>query len=266
MKISYAVTMKRILKIVLLLVVVLVGVLAALIAPAFIGNRAVMDGYEVNGVRIVADGFSSIGVIPIDDRQVVLVDAGNDTSGEAIMAELVRRRLDTGAVSMIFITHGHTDHVGAARLFPRAEVLALEADVPLVEGREASRGPLPRWFPVSETGITVARAISDGEVVTVGGVPIRVYAVPGHTAGSAAFFARGVLFLGDSANVTSDGELVGAPWIFSDSQEENRASLVRLEQRLIADGVTVDAIIPAHSGASEGISALTAFARANTEQ
>src|SRR5688572_13746471 len=107
MKISYAVRkpegvrlpfliMKRLLKIALLLVVVLVLVLAALIAPAFIGNRAVMDGYEVNGVRVVADGFSSMGVIPIDDRQVVLVDAGNDTSGEAIMAELARRRLDTG--------------------------------------------------------------------------------------------------------------------------------------------------------------------------
>ena len=266
MEISYAVTMKRILKIALLLIVVLVVVLAALIAPAFIGNRAVVDGYEVNGVRVVADGFSSIGVIPINDREVVMVDAGNDTSGEAILAELTRRRLDPGAVSAIFITHGHSDHIGAARLFPRAEVLALGAEVPLVEGRKASRGPLTRWFPVSDTGITVARPLTDGEVVTVSGVPIRVYAVPGHTEGSAAYFARGVLFLGDAANITSEGELVGAPWIFSDSQAENRASLVRLEQQLIADGVTVDAIIPAHSGASEGMSALTAFARANSVQ
>jgi glyoxylase-like metal-dependent hydrolase (beta-lactamase superfamily II) len=258
--------MKRFLKIALLLIVVFVLVLAALIAPAFIGNRAVMDGYEVNGVRVVADGFTTIGVIPIDDRQVVLVDTGNDASGEAIMAELSRRRLDAQAVSTIFLTHGHNDHIAAARLFPRAAVLALGAEVPLVEGREASRGPLPRWFRVNDTGITVARPLTDGEVVTVGGVPIRVYAVPGHTGGSAAYFARGVLFLGDSANVTSENALVGAPWVFSDSQAENRASLVRLEQKLIADGVTVDAIIPAHSGASQGMSALTAFATANTTQ
>ncbi len=53
-----------------------------------------------------------------------------------------------------------------------------------------------------------------------------------------------------------------ASW-FSDSQAENRASLVRLEQRLTADGANVTAIVPSHSGTAEGLAPLTDFARAN---
>jgi glyoxylase-like metal-dependent hydrolase (beta-lactamase superfamily II) len=89
-----------------------------------------------------------------------------------------------------------------------------------------------------------------------------VYAVPGHTAGSAAYLVNGVLFVGDSANVASDGSLIGSPWIFSDSQAGNRASLVRLEQRLAMDAVGVTTIVPSHSGTAEGLAPLTAFARA----
>lgn len=255
--------MKRLLKIVALVILLLVVVVGGLLAVTFMGRRPVADGQEINGLRIVADGFSGIGVIPIDGRQVALVDAGNDTTGEKILAELSRRGLGPEAVSAIFITHGHQDHIGAIRLFPKAQVMALQVEVALVEGRAGSRGPFTRLFPVSPTGITVTRPLRDGDVVTIGDVPVRVYAVPGHTAGSAAYFARGVLFIGDSADVASDGTLQGSPWIFSDSQPENRASLVRLEQRLVADGADVTAIVPAHSGPSDGLAPLAAFARAN---
>lgn len=255
--------MKRILKIAALLILLIVLGVGGLIAATFMGRRPVVDGQEINGVRIVADGISSVAIVPIDGRQVVLVDAGNDSSGQPILGELVRRQLDADAVSAIFLTHGHADHTAAIKMFPKALVMALEAEVPMVEGRAGSLGPVTRLFPVNPTGVTVSRALSDGEVVTVGAVPIRVYAVPGHTAGSAAYLVKDVLFVGDSADVTSDGALQGSPWIFSDSQPQNRASLVRLEQRLAADGVKVQAIVPAHSGAIEGVAPLTAFARAN---
>ncbi len=257
--------MKRILKIVALVVLLVVVGIACLLLVTFMGRRALADGYEFNRVRVIADGFAGLAMIRLDDGRVALVDAGNDAAAGAILAELERRQLGLDAVAAVLITHGHGDHVAAAGRFPRAEVMALESEVPLVEGRAGARGPLTRLFPVSPTGVRVTRALRDGEVVTLGGVPIRVYAVPGHTAGSAAYYVDGVLLVGDSADVASDGSLQGAPWAFSDSQADNRASLVRLEQRLVADGLIVQAIVPAHSGAAEGIVALANFARANRE-
>ena len=257
--------MKRILKIVALVVLVLAVGIAALFAVTFMGRRPLADGQEVGGagIRVVADGFAGIAMIPIGDRQVALVDAGQDQTGEAIKRELSRRQLDPAAVTAILLTHGHPDHIGAIQQFPQAQVMALEAEVPLIEGRAGARGPLPRLFPVSPTGVKVTRALHDGEVVMLGAVPVRVYAVPGHTAGSAAYFVNGALMVGDSADVASDGSLQGAPWLFSDSQADNRASLARLEQKLVADGATVAAIVPSHSGTADGLAALTDFARRN---
>lgn len=253
--------MKRILLIVGAVVLVLVLAVVAVLAATFMGRRAIVDGQEVNGVRVVADGFSSIAVVPVGDREVLLVDAGQDATGAAILAELSRRGLSVDAVTAILITHGHQDHTGAIKLFPRAQVMALEAEVPIVEGREGTRGPVTRFFPVDPTGITVARRLREGERFAVGNASVRVFAVPGHTRGSAAYLVNDILFVGDSADVSSDGEIVGAPWIFSDSQEENRASLRRLAQQLAKDNVTVKAIVPAHSGPADGLAPLTAFAQ-----
>lgn len=255
--------MKRVLKIVGLLVLVLVIGVISLLAVTFMGRRSLMDGQEIARIRVVADGFASLAVIPISDRQVALIDAGEDEAGEAILRELRRRQMGADAVAAILLTHGHPDHAGAIRRFPQAQVMALEAEVPLVEGRAGARGPLPRLFPVNPTGVTVTRVLQDGDVVTLGDAAIRVYAVPGHTAGSAAYFVNGVLLVGDSADVASDGTLQGSPWIFSDSQAENRASLVRLEQRLVSDGAKVTTIVPSHSGTADGLAPLTAFARGN---
>jgi hydroxyacylglutathione hydrolase len=255
--------MKRILKIVGLVVLLLVIGLGTLIAVTFMGRKAIVNGQEVGGSRIVEDGMASLAVVPIDGRQVVLIDAGNDGDGKAVLAELTRRGLGPEAVSTIFLTHGHPDHIAGVHLFPSAQVMALEAEAPIVEGREGAKGPVPRLFPVSPTGIKVSRALHGGDVVRVGSTDVRVYAVPGHTVGSAAYLVNGALFIGDAGDVKSDGSLQGAPWIFTDSQDEDRASLVRLEQQLTADGAEVKTIVPAHSGAVEGVGALTAYARAN---
>ncbi|MDA1183667.1 MAG: MBL fold metallo-hydrolase [Acidobacteria bacterium] len=255
--------MKWLFRTIITLVLVLALGVAWLLAATFIGRRATLDRQEFDRIRVVAAGFSSAGIVPTRDQRVILIDAGGDDTGEAILGELSGMGLGPSAVAAILLTHGHSDHTAAVARFPDAQVMALGAEVPLVEGRAGSLGPVTRLFPVSPTGVKVTGVLRDGQVVTLGGARIRVYAVPGHTAGSAAFLADGVLFVGDSADVTTDGALQGAPWIFSDSQAENRASLVRLEQRLVADRADVTAIVPSHSGYTPGLAPLSEFAREN---
>src|SRR5262245_1079602 len=127
--------MKRVLKVIALVVVLLVAGIAGLLAYTFMGRSPVADGRDIGRVRIVADGFSSVAVVRVDDQRVALVDAGEDETGEAILGELKRRNLGPDAVAAILLTHGHPDHTGAILQFPKAEVMALEEEVPLVEGR-----------------------------------------------------------------------------------------------------------------------------------
>jgi glyoxylase-like metal-dependent hydrolase (beta-lactamase superfamily II) len=243
-----------------------VGVMVVFaVAEMFVGLRPVEDGAEVNGVRIVADGFTTIAVAPSGADTVVLIDAGMDATGAAILAELARRGLGPDAVSAVFITHGHGDHIGALGLFPAAAVYALEAEVPLIEGRASPTSPMGRVMPSAPTGFTVTETLADGDEVVVGDVTVRVYAVPGHTAGSAAYLVNGVLFLGDSGQVEASGELRPAPWLVTDDRAQNRASLRALAARLAAADEGVAAVVPSHSGPANGRELLEAFAVATPD-
>jgi glyoxylase-like metal-dependent hydrolase (beta-lactamase superfamily II) len=255
--------MKRALKIAGILILLLLVTAAVLIGSAFIGRQAIADG-EINGIRIVKDGIVTIGVVPVNANEVALIDAGNDGSGKAILAELSQRHLGPDAVTTILLTHGHADHTAAIRLFGKAQVMALEPDVPLVEGTAGANGPLTRLMPVRPTGVKVARALHDGDTVGLGDFSVRVFAVAGHTQGSAAYLVNNVLFIGDAADMYSDGTMKGAAWIFTDNQAQDRTSLVQLDQRLKREGAVVQAIEFAHEGlAAKGMAPLDDFARRN---
>jgi hydroxyacylglutathione hydrolase len=257
-------SVKRALAAIAILILLLLVTAAVLIGSAFIGRQALTDGAGINGIRIVKDGNVGIGMVPVSDNQVALIDAGNDPSGKAILAELSRRGLGTDAVAAILLTHGHPDHTAAIHLFGKAQVMALEAEVPLVEGKASAGGPLTRLMPAKPTGVKVTRRLSDGDTVMLGQVPVRVYAVPGHTEGSAAYLVNGVLFLGDAADMYNNGEVEISAWIFTDDQAQDRVSLLRLDRRLAEEGTDVKAIDFAHEGlVAKGLAPLDDFRRRN---
>ncbi len=235
------------------------------VTAVIVGRQAVADGFDFTGIRIIKDGVVSAAVIPIGDGKVVLLDAGYDKAGKAILAELSRRQLTPEAVTAILLTHSHPDHVAAIDLFPKAEVMALESEIPLLEGRASWRGPIMLLFP-RLSGVRVTHVLHDGEKMTLGQVSVQVFAIPGHTPGSAAYLVNSVLFLGDAADISNGGKIQDPPWITSDDRVEDRAALVRLDQRLAEAGADIKVIACSHSGVlTQGLAPLTAFAAAHSK-
>jgi glyoxylase-like metal-dependent hydrolase (beta-lactamase superfamily II) len=252
--------MRRFLQIVGGLLLALVLVVVGVGVATFGGLPPILDGQDVAGVaRVVKDGYVAAFVLDIGDGKVALVDAGSDPAAGALLAELTRRGLGPDAVTDILLTHGHADHTAGIKQFPAAIVHALGTEVPLVEGRASGHGPLTRWIPAKDQGIRVTDPLQDGARVTIGTRTAEVFAVPGHTAGSAGWLVDGVLFLGDSADATKEGTLLGAKYIFTDDAAQNHASLLALSERLAPRRATVKALACAHTGVLEGGDALFAF-------
>ena len=211
---------------------------------AFGRNSPIVDQQQVGpGVETVKDGFVSSFLLYAGGGKMALVDAGNDGEGKAILAALGRHGLAAASVAAIFLTHGHADHVAACKAFPGAAVYAMEADVALI-GDKAK----------------VTHALVDGESVDVGDLHVETFAVPGHTPGSAAYLARGVLFFGDSAGASKDGVMMRAVRLFSKDPGQNVASLVALAARLRPRAAEIKTLAFAHTGPLAGFEPLAAFA------
>lgn len=239
--------MKRVAKWVGLVLLLLVVAAGSISYSAFGNNSPMVDGQQIApGVETVKDSFVSISLLDVGPGKVALVDAGNDESGKAVLAALSRRGLTPQAVSAILLTHGHPDHMAACKLFPDAQVYALEAEVSLIGD-----------------AVKVTHPLKDGEAFDVGEMHVEVFAVPGHTAGSAVYLARGVLFFGDSAGASKSGQMMKAVRFFSKDSAQNVASLKALEARLRPRAAEVKELAFAHTGPLVGFEPFTAFASAN---
>lgn len=250
--------MKRVLLAVVVVVVLLVAVLFGTVGSAFMGLAPSTDGVVAPGVQAVRDGYVNAFIVDLD-QGVALIDCGNDPEAKALLAALKARSLDASAVKAIFLTHGHPDHTAGCRQFPGAAVHAFEGDKGIAEGTQPANGPLPKLAgPDAAKAAKVTTLLVDGATVSFGDVGVTAWNIPGHTAGSAALLARGVLFLGDSATGQTDGKLRAAPWVFSDDVEQSRASLRALAAKVPP---TVTHVAFAHSGALEGLTALREFGK-----
>jgi glyoxylase-like metal-dependent hydrolase (beta-lactamase superfamily II) len=174
----------------------------------------------------------------------VLIDAGMDAGGTAILAELKAQSVRPDQVQAVLLTHGHPDHYAAAPLFPAATVFAGAADVPMMRGDTAHYPPFGRLVstvvPLPQAPHAV-KPVQGGEQLRFDEAVFTVIATPGHSPGSTMYLFRNILFSGDSLMRKGDG-VATAPSFFSEDARANRASLQALES------VTFETIADGHAG------------------
>jgi glyoxylase-like metal-dependent hydrolase (beta-lactamase superfamily II) len=123
--------------------------------------------------------------------EAVVVDPGFSPERVRAAVERAGRRLVA-----VLATHGHLDHVGAAR-----DVCG--DDVPLFIHEEDALAltDQPTWgagMPVDgDYRPTLVRTVTEGDVLEFGGFQIEVLHTPGHTPGSVCFVTEGFVFSGD---------------------------------------------------------------------
>ena len=134
----------------------------------------------------------------------VLFDTNYPTLAPQLLESIREAGFRPESIAAIFHTHGHYDHYGATaqiKALSGAVTYMSRADAQLLRQQpEMGLAHLGRHlFP--EPPVTDVE-LEDEDVITIGGVPIRCVACPGHTPGEMTFVdhQNRILFSGDACN------------------------------------------------------------------
>jgi glyoxylase-like metal-dependent hydrolase (beta-lactamase superfamily II) len=177
----------------------------------------------------------------IEGERVTVIDAAMPGRAGVVFRHLASLGRRPEAVTEIWLTHGHIDHMGSVDAIKQgsgARVVAHEADVPVVEGRantkaglSASPGTMERlvhWaldHAVRYRPAGVDCAVRDGDWLG----SWQVVHVPGHTPGSVCYHNPGhrIVLVGDAINHRR-GRLGVPPRLFSSDMAQAYASIGRI--------------------------------------
>lgn len=169
-----------------------------------------------------------------ESREAVIVDPADN--GAYVLNKC--REMDVKPVA-ILLTHGHFDHIMAAedlRKKYKIPVYAHEAEEQTLG--DASRNQSGGWaLPVS---LKADQWLTDGQVLTVAGLPLQVFHTPGHTPGSCCYLLteEKTLLSGDTLFYCS----VGRTDFPGGSSRQIKQSLDRLLSELPGDTT----VLPGH--------------------
>jgi hydroxyacylglutathione hydrolase len=137
---------------------------------------------------------------------------GDTSTGEALVIDPAANidgiiaQADQNKVKIQYIvnTHGHVDHI-AGNLDMKnktgAKIIIHESDAEMLTSTPAM---ILKMFGAKQSP-TADRTVQDGDILSVGGISLKVLHTPGHSPGSMSLYTEGYVFTGDTLFVGGVG-------------------------------------------------------------
>jgi len=169
-------------------------------------------------------------VYMIYGREITLIDSGVASSAGIIPEYLRNTGRNPEEISLMILTHGHPDHIGAAQAIKEisgCSVAAHGADRVWIENpdQQLKDRPVPGFYSLVKGSVRVDRILNEGDVLYLEPeMHLDVLHTPGHSPGSISLWMQeeGVLFSGDA--ITLAGEMP-----IYDDIKSSMASIQRLK-------------------------------------
>lgn len=121
-----------------------------------------------------------------ETMKAAVIDPGGDI--DRILTEVKKRGV---SLEKVFLTHGHIDHVGGAKL------LSTQLNIPIIGPHKADSFWLENLAEQSQHfGLKACEIfasdqyLDEGDTVTIGNLTLKVLHCPGHTPGHVVFFCE----------------------------------------------------------------------------
>ncbi|MTK11673.1 MAG: MBL fold metallo-hydrolase [Clostridiaceae bacterium] len=129
-----------------------------------------------------------------DTKEAAVIDPGGDSE------DLIKAVNEMDAkVKYILLTHGHTDHTGAA------VQLQEEYNVPIYISEKDYRMMENGEYIYGDVIGKVDKFLNEGDTFKIGSIEIKCIHTPGHTPGGICFMVEDVVFTGDTLFAGSIG-------------------------------------------------------------
>jgi len=138
-------------------------------------------------------------------QKIALIDASTSNNSAELLSGLASLNIKPENVDFLLFTHGHADHFGCSKLFPKAEKLMHAKDAEKMELRDKAFSGSELFgekeFP------KIKSYLSQNQSINLKPFNLKVIETPGHTAGSVCFIEekQKFLFSGDTLFTGSCG-------------------------------------------------------------